>query len=430
MDIPTYSDAPLTRRLDNGLVIHALEARHAPVVSLWVWYHVGGRNEVPGTTGMSHFLEHMLFKGTATHPKGDLDRLLARYGAQWNAFTSEDVTCYFETLPKAHYATALELEADRMRNALISLEETEAERTVIVSEREGNENDPSFLLGEELQAVAFSRHPYGQGVIGSKDEIKLMPRDGLYAHYRRFYAPNNAYVVVSGDDDAERLVDMAANAFLALEPSPDLGEPPKAPEPQQHGERRIVVHRAGGALPIVMLAYRAPRATDPVAPALTALAVALAGTSAGSDGASGRSSRLHRALVERGLATDVDASFQLMKDPYLFWIDATLRPDSRHAEVEQILLEELHRISHDLISEEEYARVRRQLLASTAFGTDTVTWRAFRIGQLLSTNAARSIAEWYEKLASVTREQIRDAAAATLVERSRNVGWFIPEAAD
>lgn len=410
-------------------MIHALEARHAPVVSLWVWYHVGGRNEVPGTTGMSHFLEHMLFKGTTAHPKGDLDRLLARYGAFWNAFTSEDVTCYFETLPKAHFATALELEADRMRNALISLEETEAERTVIVSEREGNENEPSFLLGEELQAIAFSRHPYGQGVIGSKDEIKLMPRDGLYAHYRRFYAPNNAYVVIAGDDDAERLVELAAAAFGSLDPSPDLGEPPKAPEPAQHGERRMVVHRAGGALPIVMLAYRTPRATDPTAPALTALAVALAGTSAGSDGASGRSSRLHRALVERGLATDVDATFQLMKDPYLFWVDATLRPDARHAEVERILLEELHRIANDLVSEEEFARVRRQLLASTAFGTDTVTWRAFRIGQLLSTNAARSIGEWYEKLAGVTREQIRDAAAATFVERSRNVGWFIPEAA-
>ena len=109
--------------------MHALEARHAPVVSLWVWYHVGGRNEVPGTTGMSHFLEHMLFKGTPKHPKGDLDRLLARYGALWNAFTSEDVTCYFETVPAERYPVALELEADRMRNALITTEETEAERT-------------------------------------------------------------------------------------------------------------------------------------------------------------------------------------------------------------------------------------------------------------------------------------------------------------
>ena len=200
---PRLSDAPVTRRLDNGLVLYAAEARHAPVVSTWVWYHVGGRNEVPGTTGMSHFLEHMLFKGTPAHPKGDLDRLLARYGALWNAFTSEDVTCYFETVPKERYPTALELEADRMRNALVSLEETEAERTVIVSEREGLENDPSFLLGEELQSVAFTRHPYGQGVIGSKEEIQTMPRDGLYAHYRRFYSPSNAYLVLVGDDEGE-----------------------------------------------------------------------------------------------------------------------------------------------------------------------------------------------------------------------------------
>src|SRR4029079_10214124 len=223
--IPTTSDVPSTRRLDNGLVLHALEARHAPVVSLWVWYHVGGRNEVPGTTGMSPFLEHMLFKGTTKHPKGDLDRLLARYGAQWNAFTSEDVTCYFETVPKERYKTARELESARMRNARIPVEETEAERTVIVSEREGYENDPSFLLGEELQATASSRHTYGQGVIGSKDEIKLMSRDGLYAHYRRFYAPSSASVGVTVDDEPERLIEDGASAFGPLDPSRNLGEP-------------------------------------------------------------------------------------------------------------------------------------------------------------------------------------------------------------
>jgi zinc protease len=140
----------------------------------------------------------------------------------------------------------------------------------------------------------------------------------------------------------------------------------------QHGERRIVVHRAGGSLPIVMLAFRSPRATDPRAPALTALSVALAGTSGGSDGASGRSSRLHRALVEKGLATDVDATFQLMKDPYLFWLDATLRPGIAHAEVERVLLEELGRISRELVTDDEYARVKRQLLASNAFATQRI----------------------------------------------------------
>jgi zinc protease len=256
-----------------------------------------------------------------------------------------------------------------------------------------------------------------------------MTREGLYAHYRRFYAPNNAYVVVTGDDEPERLIAEAAAAFAPLDPSDDLGEPPKAPEPDQHGERRTTVHRAGGTLPIVMLAFRAPRATDPRAAAISALTVALAGTSTGSDGASGRSSRLHRALVETGLATDVDASFQLMKDPYLFFADATLRPGIEHADVERVLLAELAKLSTDLLAEDEFARVRRQLLAATAFNTDTITWRAYRCGQLLSTGAATSISEWYAKLEAVTREQIRDAAAGLFVERSRNLGWFVPEGA-
>src|SRR2546430_2200905 len=222
--------------------MHALEAGHAPVVWLWVWYQVGGRTEVPGTTGMSHFLEHMLFKGTPRHPKGDLDKLLARYGALWNAFTSEDVTCYFETVPAERYPVALDLEADRMRNALITVEETEAERNVIVSEREGLENDPSFLLGEQLQSVAFARHPYAQGVIGSKEEIKLMTRDGLYAHYRRHYAPNNAYFIVAGDAPADELLDRAASAFGSLDAEVPI-EPPKAPEPPQYGEKRVMARK-------------------------------------------------------------------------------------------------------------------------------------------------------------------------------------------
>ncbi len=423
---PRLADAPATRRLDNGLVLYAAEARHAPVVSSWVWYHVGGRNEVPGTTGMSHFLEHMLFKGTPAHPKGDLDRLLARYGALWNAFTSEDVTCYFETVPKERYPTALELEADRMTSALVSLEETEAERTVIVSEREGLENDPSFLLGEELQSVAFTRHPYGQGVIGSKEEIQSMPRDGLYAHYRRFYSPSNAYVVLVGDDEAEALLERAAAAFGGLEAG-EAAPALRAPEPPQHGEKRIVVRRAGGAVPLVQLAFKSVRATDPMTPPLQALAVALAGASGGAqEVASGRSSRLYRALVATGRATEVEASSGLNKDPFLFWIEASLRPDGDHRAVEARIVEELARIASEPMGAEEFARVRNQVLAANAFPSDTVTGRAFRLGQLLSTGAASSIGEWYERLAAVTAEDVRAAAAATFVERSRSAGWFVP----
>ncbi|TMG55991.1 MAG: insulinase family protein [Chloroflexi bacterium] len=407
--------------------MYALEARHAPVVSLWVWYHVGGRNEVPGTTGMSHFLEHMLFKGTPGHPKGDLDRLLARYGAMWNAFTSEDVTCYFETVPRERFPVALELEADRMRNALISVEETEAERTVIVSEREGLENDPSFLLGEQLQAVAFSRHPYGQGVIGSKEEIRLMTRDGLYTHYRKHYAPNNAYVVVAGDAAANELLDQAAKAFARLDAEVPV-EPAKAPEPPQYGEKRVIVRRAGGALPIIQIAFHSPRATDPRAPALSALSVALAGaTAGGGESASGRSSRLYRALIDSGLATDVDATYTLRKDPYLFVVEATLGSGSTHQQVERVILDELARIADQPLEADEFARVRRQLLSASAFMTDTITWRAYRLGEVLATGAATSLAEWYDRLAAVAAEDIRAAAESIFKERSRVVGWFIPE---
>ncbi len=423
---PRLSDAPVTRTLDNGLVVHAVEARHAPVVSVWVWYHVGGRNEVPGTTGMSHFLEHMLFKGTPLHPKGDLDRLLARYGAVWNAFTSEDVTCYFETVPKERYPTALELEADRMRNALISVEETEAERTVIVSEREGYENDPSFLLGEEVQAVAFSRHPYGQGVIGSKEEILLLPRDALYEHYRRFYSPSNAYVVLVGDEDAGTLLERAAAAFGPLEAGA-AAPPLRSPEPPQRGERRVVVRRAGGAVPLVQLAFKSVRASDPLTPALQAVGVALAGTSGGAqEAASGRSSRLYRALVATGVATEVEAGAGLNKDPYLFHVEATLRPDGDHAEVERRILGELERLAGEEMTPVEFARVRQQLLAANAFPSDTVRGRAFRTGQLLSTGAASSIGEWYERLSAVTASDVRRAAEATFAEPSRTVGWFVP----
>ncbi|MBI2773694.1 MAG: insulinase family protein [Chloroflexi bacterium] len=423
---PRLADAPATRRLANGLVVYAVEARHAPVANAAVWYHVGGRNEVPGTTGMSHFLEHMLFKGTPLHPKGDLDRLLARYGAMWNAFTSEDVTCYFETVPVERYPVALELEADRMRNALISLEEVEAERTVIVSEREGYENDPSFLLGEELQAVAFSRHPYGQGVIGSKEDVQLMTRDGLYAHYRRFYSPSNAYLVVVGDDDAGAILERAAATFGSLEPG-EGALPVRSPEPPQHGEKRVVVRRAGGAVPILQIAFKSVRATDPLIPGLQALAIALAGASGGAqEAASGRSSRLYRALVTTGLATEVEVSAGLNKDPFLFVIEATLHPEGDHAKTEARILEELEGIAATPLAADEFARVRKQLLAANAFGSDTITGQALRLGQLLATGAASSIAEWYARLAAVTAEDVRSAAAATFDERARTVGWFVP----
>ena len=202
--------------------------------------------------------------------------------------------------------------------------------------------------------------------------------------------------------------------------------PPLAPEPPQMGEKRLVVRRAGGALPIVQIGFHTVAAADPRAAALSALAVALAG-GGGGDSASGRSSRLYRALIERELATDVDASFGLTKDPYLFTLEATLRPGVSHASVEVALLHELERVADTRLDDAEFARVRRGLLASVAFPSDTVTWRAYRLGSLLSTGAAPSIGAWYDALARVSPEDVQQAARDTFVERARTIGHFIPD---
>jgi len=254
-----------------------------------------------------------------------------------------------------------------------------------------------------------------------------MTRDGLYAHYRRHYAPNNAYFIVAGDAPASELLERAAAAFGPLEAEAPA-ESPKAPEPPQFGEKRVVVRRAGGALPILQVGYHGPAASDPRAPALSMLAVALAGaTAGGGETASGRSSRLYRALVDTGLATAVDASFQLMKDPYLFVVEAHLRSGVTHEQVERVILDELARTAREPLSDDEFARTRRQMLSASAFMTDTITWRAFRFGQLLATGAASSLVQWYDRLAAVTAEEIRAAADAIFQEKSRVVGWFVPE---
>ncbi len=194
------------------------------------------------------------------------------------------------------------------------------------------------------------------------------------------------------------------------------------------GEKRVIVRRAGGALRMVQIAFHSVAAADARAPAVTALTVALAGVGGG-DAASGRSSRLYRALVERELATEVDATFQLTKEPFLFWVDATLRPGIEHRAVEEVMLTELRRLAEEPIDDVEFERIRRGLLASVAYPSDTITGRAFRLGQLVATGAASAIGEWYEALERLVPEDLRTAAALTFDERSRNVGWFEPEAA-
>src|SRR5512133_686281 len=191
--------------LPNGLTIHLKEIHSAPIISHWVWYRVGSRDETPGTTGISHWVEHMQFKGTPTFPASVLDKAISREGGVWNAFTHLDWTTYYETLPANKIDLALRLEADRMLNSLYAPDEVTAERTVILSEREGSENEPLFRLGEAVQIAAFKTHSYGHEVIGYREDLLRMGRAELYNHYRSFYNPANALIAISGDFQTEEI---------------------------------------------------------------------------------------------------------------------------------------------------------------------------------------------------------------------------------
>ncbi|NWG17571.1 MAG: insulinase family protein [Chloroflexi bacterium] len=337
--------AGVTRhQLDNGLTVLLKEQHSAPVISWWVLYRIGSRNERTGQTGVSHWTEHMMFKGTEQFPGGQLDKMISREGGTWNAQTSMDYTAYFETMPADRIDLALRLEADRMVNARFEPDEVESERTVIISERQGAENSPLFWLGEEVRAAAFRVHGYHHEILGDMADLHSMTRDDLYGHYKSHYMPNNAIAVAVGDFDSPAMLKRIEALYGAIPP----GSPPKMfqrPEPEQQGERRVRVERPGNNA-FLEVAYRAPAATDPDWFKMAILNSILTGPSGmGGGSVDNKTSRLYRALVKTEIAADADGSLMPTIDPYLFDIMATLRPDRTLEEAEAALDAEMQRIT-------------------------------------------------------------------------------------
>ena len=416
--------------LDNGLRVILREVRERPLVGVWVWYRVGGRNELPGTTGVSHWVEHMLFKGGKRFGKGEITREISRRGGALNAFTWIDCTAYFETLPSSEIDLALAIESDRMYDTRIEPEEAEAERTVVISEREGSENYPEFWLREEVQSVVWREHPYRLGVIGPKSDLRAMTRDNLFDHYKRYYMTNNATLVMVGNFSTPELLDKIHAEFDKL----PTGQPP-APlnieEQPQTGERRVTVRRPGPTH-YVMVAYHAPEASHADAAPMVVLSSILAGASSpiawGGARGLGRSSRLYRALVDGEIASSVSASYELTLDPYLFTVDATLRSGVEPARAEAAILHELERIQREGIPEDELARTRRQLYAQVVYSLEGVTNQGFALGFM--DLVARDATAWQtfpQALQQVTAEDVQRVASTYLVEQQRTVGWFIPQ---
>ncbi|MCA9933004.1 MAG: insulinase family protein, partial [Anaerolineales bacterium] len=327
---------PVTKTtLDNGLTVILKEMHHAPVASFMIWYRVGSRNEVPGITGISHWVEHMMFKGTPAFPGDQLDRMISREGGHWNAFTWLDFTAYYETMPSNRIDLALRLEADRMRNTQMPPDEVESERTVILSERGMYENDPRFNLNEELTSAAFRVHPYHHEVIGDEADLRSMTREDLLGHYGRYYVPNNAIAVIVGDfATAEMLARI--NTLFGEIAAGEAAPPITRQEPSQKGERRVTLHGPADASYLTH-AYKAPAASHPDYFALTLLNAAFAGgSSLGMFGGGGtnKSSRLYKALVDTDLAAAAFGGLGPTVDPYLYAINAVARNGRSLAEME------------------------------------------------------------------------------------------------
>ena len=404
--------------LDNGLKVFLLEDHKSPAVTFQVWYRVGSRNEKDGKSGLSHFLEHMMFKGTPSIRPEEYSRIIAKNGGRSNAFTTSDVTVYFATMSRDKIGIELEMEADRMANALLADTYFEPEKKVIQEERRLRTDDkPVAALDEVTSAVAYTVHPYRRPVIGWMDDIQNLSRQDLVDHYKLYYAPNNAFIVVAGDFSTDEILPKIKAAFEKIPRGP---EPPKvrAEEPPQRGERRVFLKKEA-ELPFVMMFYHAPNLKSPDNFALDLLTVVLAG---------GRSSPLYHDLVyQKRLARSVDANYSSVSmDPGGFSITAQLMPGKEPPEVEREIDILVDKIKSELISERDLQKAKNQIESSFIFAQDSIFGQAMKIGYYEATGDWRQMDHYIEGIRRVTREDIQRVAKEYLDRDRRTVGVLIP----
>jgi zinc protease len=423
--------APLrTTILDNGLRVLILEEHTAPLASVWCWYKVGSKDESPGLTGVSHWVEHMNFKGTENIPRDQVKGIIEQFGGSWNGYTWIDQTTYLETATRDALERMLFIEAERMARCLYHPDDCESERTVIISELHGGDNDPEQLLDQEVTAAAFKAHPYRHPTIGWLTDLQTMTRDDLYGYYRRHYVPNNATLVIVGDIDVDDALRKVEKHFGTIPAGPAPSRI-RTIEPEQNGERRVTIEKEGTTA-YLKVAYHAPRASDPLfVPALLLDAVLT--------GAKGvnlwssfripppqRNARLYRALVETGLASSVSGAMLPTEQPFLYALAATATDGTSLSSVEEPLLAELDRVCRDGITPAELGRAKAQLRARLVFDDDSVTNIAHQLGYFATVGSLDVMTSMPGQIASATLDQVSESARLLLTPSNRTVGWFKP----
>jgi zinc protease len=419
---------PLTKlTFSNGLQVLLKEIHTSPIISQWIWYRVGSRDEVPGLTGASHWVEHMLFKGTPEFPLGALDRSVSRDGGYSNAFTFLDWTAFFETLPADKIDLTLRLEADRMFNCLFDANEVDSERTVIISERQGSENEPLFRLSEEVQSAAFRVHPYHHEIIGDLTDLYTMQRDDLYRHYRNYYRPNNAVFSIAGDFETQTMLERVRELY---EPLPTGPQPPRLVrnEPPQAGERRVSVEGPGETV-YLQVSYRAPKADDPDFFALNLLDSLLTGPTnlnMFGGGVTNKTSRLYKALVEKQLAVSVNGGVQATIDPYLYTTIVIVHPEHTASDCISVMEDEIKRLQDAPPLVEELERALKQARAIFAYGSESISNLAFWFGFVEMFATSEWFTTFLDKLAAVTPADVQRLAQTCLRPQNRTLGVYLP----
>jgi zinc protease len=403
--------------LDNGLLVLTVENPVSPTASVQLWYRVGSRNERTGITGASHIFEHMMFKGTERHPKGVFDRTIQENGMTHNAFTSHDYTAYYENMSSDRIEVALHLEADRMQGLLLEPEEFESEMSVIREERRQTREDPPYgLISEAVEACVYFAHPYRWPVIGWMTDLETITREELIAYYQVYYRPNNAVLVVAGDIQHERLLDLARSEFGGIPSGPPVPAV-KVNEPEQKGERSVEV-RKDVQLPGVILAYRAPASVHADAPALNVAEAILF---------RGRSSRLYQKMIyQQPLAADLSGGFYLRKDPSTFGVRATARPDVPVARVRDVIQETVLSLVSEPPSAKEMEKARHQIEADYVFGQE----HNFELGMSLGAEECRSgwrdVFKFQDRSLAVTAEEVAEVSGRIFATDQRTVGYLTP----
>ena len=414
----TQKDGIKEYRLKNGLKVLLKSNQSIPLVTFSIWYKTGSRNETPGTYGLAHFLEHMMFKGTRKYKKGEISEIINGLGGVYNAFTSVDCTAYYETISPKHLEKVIEIEADRFKGSIFDEKELKLEKNVVLSELEGNLNNPVTLLDQTLRETAYESSSYKHPTIGYKEDIINIDSNIMRDFYKRFYNPQNATIVLAGDFNENSALNLIEKYFGIIKNDDDISDPEITirDEPQKK-EKNFTIKRTG-SFKLLELAYHIPDSKDPDIYPLNIIEEILI---------KGENSPLNKALIETGLATEIQGGAEVNSDPGLFYILASLTPKATHKKVEKIITKEIDGLINNPPNEKLINAAKNRIKANYLFNLDGSFQQVLNTGFFEMINNWKESIDWTKNIEKVTQEQVSDALKEYFQKKNRTIGYFIPD---